>query len=82
MQIWKSENSRSLATKELVNGLRFGGGMQFVSLFAQSFCRSTTHAAEQDPTQNTVWFELLSYGFPLPDMGLSTQLTFAKFALP
>ena len=55
-----SENSRSLAIKELVNGFRFGGGMQSVSLLAQSFCRSITHTAEQDPNQNTVWFELLS----------------------
>ena len=55
-----SENFRSLAMKELVNGFRFGGGMQSVSLLAQSFCRSITHAAEQDPNQNTIWFELLS----------------------
>ena len=38
----------------------FGGGMQSVSLFAQSFCSSIPHAAEQDPNQNTIWFELLS----------------------
>ena len=48
--------------------------MQSVSLLAQSFCRSITHTAEQDPNQNTVWFELLSYGLRLPDMGMSTQL--------
>ena len=58
----KSESQKisSLAIKELVNGFRFGGGMQSVSLLAQSFCRSITHTAEQDPNQNTVWFELLS----------------------
>ena len=49
-----------------------------VSLLAQSFCRLITHTAEQDPNQNTVWFELLRYGLPLPDMGLSTLLTFAS----
>ena len=54
------ENSCSLAIKELVNGFRFGGGMQSVSPLAQSFCRSITHTAEQDPNQNTAWFELLS----------------------
>ena len=56
--------------------------MQSVSLLAQSFSRSITHTAEQDPNQNTVWFELLSLGLPLPHMGLSTQVTFAKFAYP
>ena len=50
----------SLAIKELVNGFRFEGEMQSVSLLAQSFCRSITHTAEQDPHQNTVWFEVLS----------------------
>ena len=54
--------------------------MQSVSLLAKSFWRSITHIAEQDPNQNTIWFELLSEGLPLPDMGLSTQLTFVKFA--
>ena len=52
----KSENSRSLAIKELVNGFRFGGEMQSVSLLAQSFCNSITHSAEQDPNQNTILF--------------------------
>ena len=56
--------------------------MQSVCLLAQSLCRSITHTAEQDPNQNTVWFELLSEGLPLPNMGLSTLLTFAKFAYP
>ena len=81
----KSESQkipRSLAIKELINGFRFGRGMQSVCLLAQSLFRSITHTAEQDPNQNTVWFELLSEGLPLPDMGLSTQLTFAKFAYP
>ena len=53
-----------------------------VSLLAQSFCRSITHTAEQGPNQNTVWFELPSYGLPLPDMGWSTQLSLAKFVYP
>ena len=52
------KNFRSLAIKELVNGFRFVGGIQSVSLLAQSFCRLITHTAEQDPNQNTVWFEL------------------------
>ena len=49
--------------------------MQSVSLSAQSLCRSITHTAEQDPNQNTVWFELLSERLPLP-------ITFAEFAYP
>ena len=56
----KSESQKISVVKELVNGFRFGGGMQSVSLLARSFCRSITHTAEQDPNQNTVWFELLS----------------------
>ena len=43
----------------MVNGFRFGVEMQAVSLLAQSFYRSITHTAEQDPNQNTTWFELL-----------------------
>ena len=60
----KSESQKFLWSSYQRIGQRISiwGGMQSVSLLAQSFCRSITRTAEQDPSQNTVglWFEMLS----------------------